>query len=114
MTLFGAGTGGTHRRNEVALAAAVAQIAGEPYWLPVERVRGQVNLEGAAIGELAGYWTCGRADGYWPTGGRLRLDGFTYGRFGGDQQAVVCQAGGREREDRQPVYQGGAGGGPGL
>ena len=34
---------------------------------------------------------CERANGYWPVGGLLSLDGFTYGRFGGDQQATVEQ-----------------------
>jgi len=77
-------------REEISLSASRAQITGTLHWAPAEQVRGQVNLEGATVGELEDDWS-GRAKGYWPTDGRLRLDGFTYGRFTGRQQATVEQ-----------------------
>lgn len=58
---------------------------------PVGTVSGQVNLEGASTGELEDRWSSERANGYWPNGGRLRIDGFTYGRLAGRQQANVEQ-----------------------
>ena len=36
-------------------------------------------------------WSTGRDNGFWPAGGQLNLDGFTYGRLGGKQQADVKQ-----------------------
>ena len=81
--LAGAGT--------VALTAAKAQIVGHLRWVPGQRVLGRVNLEGATVGELDDDWSRNRVNGYWPIGGLLSLDGFIYGRFGGDQQATVEQ-----------------------
>ena len=75
--------------GKVALDAAGAQIAGSLVWAPAWPVFGQVNLEGATVGDLIDYW--GRPGGFWPIGGQLRLDGFTYDGFGGDQQATVGQ-----------------------
>ena len=43
------------------------------------------------MGELDDDWSRNRVNGYWPVDGLLSLDGFTYGRFGGDQQATVEQ-----------------------
>jgi hypothetical protein len=77
--------------GRLALNAAGAQIAGTLRWKPVEQVVGRVDLRGTSAGELEDDWSGERANGYWPVGGRLRLDGFTYGRFGGDQQADVGQ-----------------------
>jgi hypothetical protein len=77
--------------NKVALNAPRAQIAGTLEWAPAGPVSGQVNLEGATVGNLDDDWSSERPNGCWPTGGRLRLDGFTYGRFGGTQQATVQQ-----------------------
>ena len=79
--------------DKVALNASGAQIGGTLEWAPAEQVRGQVNLQGAAVGELIDDWSGMRADanGYWPSGGRLKLDGFTYGRFGAGPQATVDQ-----------------------
>jgi len=77
--------------EEVSLDASHAQTTGVLRWQPAEQVRGQVNLQGAAVGELIDDWTPGRANGYWPSGGRLCLDGFTYGRFGAGTQARVKQ-----------------------
>jgi hypothetical protein len=44
-------------------------------------------------GQLADSWAQHgrRRNGHWPAGGRLRLDGFTYGGIGGDQPATVQQ-----------------------
>jgi hypothetical protein len=79
--------------NEVALNAPRAQIAGTLEWAPTGPVSGQVNLEGATVGQLDDDWSDEdeRPNGCWPTGGRLRLDGFTYRRFGGTQQATAKQ-----------------------
>ena len=77
--------------NEVALNAQRTQVAGTLEWAPAGQVSGQVNLEGATVGQLDDNWSSERPNGCWPTGGRLRLDGFTYGRFGGKQQATVEQ-----------------------
>ncbi len=77
--------------DDVALEAARAQITGRLRWAPAEQVCGQVNLEGASVGELEDDWSGPRPNAYWPVGGRLRLDGFTYGRFAGDQRATVNQ-----------------------
>ena len=74
-----------------ALYAPRARIASTLEWAPAGPVSGQVNLEGATVGQLDEDWSSGRPNGCWPTGGRLRLDGFTYGRFGGKQQATVEQ-----------------------
>jgi hypothetical protein len=45
------------------------------------------------VGELEDDWSGKRANanGYWPGGGLLSLDGFTYGRFSGDQKVDVDQ-----------------------
>ena len=50
-----------------------------------------MNLGGAAASGLADDWGAGRDNGFWPAGGRLHLDGFTYGRFTGSQLASVEQ-----------------------
>jgi hypothetical protein len=77
--------------GRVALMAPRAQISDELRWAPARQVVGQVNLEGATVGQLADDWSGERPNGYWPDGGRLRLDGFTYGRFSGKHQATVEQ-----------------------
>ena len=77
--------------NKVALNAPRAQIAGTLKWAPVGQVSGQVNLEGAAVGQLDDAWSSERPNGCWPTGGRLHIDGFAYGRFGGKRQATAEQ-----------------------
>jgi hypothetical protein len=77
--------------GKVALDATVAQINGSLVWEPDRPVSGQVNLEGATAGHLVDDWGEDRPCGFWPTGGQLRLDGFTYDRFGGEQYATVRQ-----------------------
>jgi hypothetical protein len=73
------------------LDAAHAQIAGTFEWLPAAQVEGQVSLQSAIAGQLDDDWSTGRDNGFWPTGGQLNLDGFTYGLLGGARQASVEQ-----------------------
>lgn len=73
------------------LEATHAQIAGTLNWIPTAPVEGVVSLQGAAAGQLVDDWSSGRKNAFWPTGGRLRLDGFTYGRLGGAEPATVMQ-----------------------
>jgi len=77
--------------DQVALDAARAQISGKLRWAPSAPISGQVNLEGATVGQLEDNWSGSRLNGYWPADGRLHLDGFAYGRFGGGRQATVEQ-----------------------
>jgi hypothetical protein len=77
--------------QEMTFDASGAQITGTLRWAPLTPVGGRVDLEGTSVGEVDDDWSGERANGYWPTGGRLRLDGFTYGRFSGDKQADVEQ-----------------------
>jgi hypothetical protein len=73
------------------LDATHAQIDRRLRWNPPEPVMGEINLQGMSVDELDDNWDGDRNNGFWPTGGKLRLDGFTYNRFGGDQQATVGQ-----------------------
>jgi hypothetical protein len=77
--------------DKIALDAARAQITGTLDWAPAAQIFGQVKLTGAAVGELDDDWSAGRPNGHWPTGGRLRLDGFAYDRFGGNHPATAKQ-----------------------
>ena len=72
-----------------ALTATRAQISTRLRWAPKQPVSGLVDLADATVGQLEDDWSANRTNGYWPTGGRLRLDGFTYGRFGGAPQVTV-------------------------
>ena len=76
-----------------ALHAPKMQIVHELRWVPDEQVTGLVNLEDAQVGQLRDDWAGprGSANGYWPSGGKLVLDGFTYTRLGGDHQATAAQ-----------------------
>jgi hypothetical protein len=78
-------------QNVVALDAADAQVTGILLWAPDGQVFGEVNLERTTVGQLIDDWSSGRPNGFWPAEGRLRLDGFTYGRFGGDHPATAGQ-----------------------
>jgi uncharacterized protein YjbI with pentapeptide repeats len=75
--------------DNTALDMAGAQITGPFVWAPTSQVFGEVNLEGAAVGQLDDDWDDERPNGFWPTGGQLRLNGFTYGRFGARHQPSV-------------------------
>ena len=72
--------------NEITFSftATEAQIAGELCWAPDGQFSGKVNLEDARVGGLEDTWapTGEQAHGYWPPGGRLRLNGLTYGGLG--------------------------------
>jgi hypothetical protein len=74
----------------ISLASA---HAGALRWAPGEQVCWPVNLQGAAVAQLEDDWTAATRDhnGYWPVGGRLHLDGFTYRRLGGRHQATVTE-----------------------
>jgi hypothetical protein len=76
---------------EVALDATGARIVGALHWAPTAQVLGQVSLEGTSADELRDDWSDDRVNGFWPTGGLLSLDGFTYNRIGGHHQADVDQ-----------------------
>jgi hypothetical protein len=89
--LTGQGEGTWAGQRYVAFNAAEAQITGTLTWVPNGQVLGHVNLQGATVGQLEDDWSSGRDGGFWPTGGRLHLDGLTYGRFGGEHQATVEQ-----------------------
>ena len=77
-------------QDRTALDATGAQIAHQLYWLPTEQVAGLVILEDATVGQLQDSWI-ERPNGYWPPAaqGLLRLDGFTYKRICGEQQAQL-------------------------
>jgi len=60
--------------------ATEAQITRELTWAPHEQFSGRVDLRDATVGDLDDDWT--RPGGYWPVGGRLQLNGLTYGRLG--------------------------------
>ena len=81
--------------TKLALDATEARITGGLRWMPEKPVLGQVSLEGAAAGHLEDSWIepdgSTRPNGYWPTRGRLRLDGFAYGTIIGDNQPDVDQ-----------------------
>ena len=54
-------------------------------WAPDGQFSWPVSLEDAHVGELEDKWPQAgeqAASGYWPLGGRLRLNGFTYQRLG--------------------------------
>jgi hypothetical protein len=82
-------------KRRLAVDATDLKVSGRLRWAPERPVQGRVSLEGAAVGQLEDSWTDAagqtKDNGYWPTGGRLRLDGFTYWGFTGVQQASASQ-----------------------
>jgi hypothetical protein len=78
-------------KTALALDATGAQVAGTLRWEPAEQVIGRVILDGAAVGGLNDAWTpvTRPANGFWPTGGRLSVKGFTYDTAGGDHPATI-------------------------
>jgi hypothetical protein len=73
------------------LDAAHAQIAGTLSWIPLAQVEGPVSLQGATADQLVDDWGSARNNAFWPTDGRLHLDGFIYSRLGGAEPATVDQ-----------------------
>jgi hypothetical protein len=82
-------------KTKSALDATEVRVTGRLRWAPEKQVLGHVSLEGAAVGQLEDSWTepdgSKRPNGYWPTSGRLRLDGLTYGSIIGENQPDVDQ-----------------------
>jgi len=79
--------GGSADDRRTALDLTGAQIAHDLTWEPDQAVTGTVILEGASAGQLKDRLDC-PSKGNWPpaSDGRLRLDGFTYGRISDAQQ----------------------------
>src|SRR5690606_2072234 len=75
----------------VALRADGLRVEHELRWSPTNPVQGLVNLERAAVHRLDDDWGADRPEGHWPPAGKLRLDGFTYRGFGGDNHASLQQ-----------------------
>jgi hypothetical protein len=73
------------------LDAAHTQIAGTLSWIPLAQVEGPVSLQGATADQLVDDWGSARNNAFWPTDGRLHLDGFIYSRLGGAEPATVDQ-----------------------
>jgi hypothetical protein len=71
-----------------ALLADGAKIGQQLVWDPTTAVTGIVDLERAQVHRLDDNWS--RAGANWPTAGRLRLAGFVYDGFGGENLAT-CQ-----------------------
>jgi hypothetical protein len=61
-----------------------AAVSGKLSWMPSVPMAGYVNLADAKAARLDDDWT--RANGYWPTGGRLNLVGFSYDSLCGDHR----------------------------
>jgi hypothetical protein len=63
-----------------AITLRQAQVSGTLRWEPTVPATGPVDLEGCSVHTLEDNWAGARAaaNGHWPTGGRLRLDGLTY------------------------------------
>ena len=76
-----------------ALYVPGMQVTHELRWMPDEQFTGPVNLEDTQVGQLKDDWSGdrGSANGYWPSGGLLRLDGFSYTRLAGEHPATADQ-----------------------
>jgi hypothetical protein len=64
-----------------------ANITGKLRWAPAEQAGREVSLADATVGRLEDDWS--HANGWWPTGGLLHLEGFVYGSVSGEQLAGV-------------------------
>jgi hypothetical protein len=62
-----------------------ATISGKLLWAPAEQAVREVSLADATVGRLEDDWT--HANGWWPGGGLLNLEGFAYGSLSGDHPA---------------------------
>ncbi|HEY6275125.1 MAG TPA: hypothetical protein VIX86_02230 [Streptosporangiaceae bacterium] len=72
-----------------SIRLAGARISGKLRWAPAAPVDHDVDLADANVGQLEDDWH--QAHGCWPTGGRLHLEGFSYGNLSGDHPASVGQ-----------------------
>jgi len=86
---------GAKLAGSVALKAGGVHVAGRLQWAPRSPVQELVDLERAAVHRLDDDWSLlddqGVPDAHWPPKGQLRLAGFTYDGFGGQQQASLRQ-----------------------
>ena len=72
-----------------AVILADANIAGRLRWAPAQVPTGAVTLAGATVEGLDEAWSL--ANGGWPVGGLLRLDGFSYADLDADRAVTVRQ-----------------------
>jgi hypothetical protein len=74
-----------------AVELDAARIGGTLAWAPGAAVAEPVSLSGASAGCLFDDWSGerGTANGYWPVGGLLQIDGFEYGSILGEEHAGV-------------------------
>lgn len=82
---------GAQLAEPAALLAGGLRIGNQLQWAPRSPVSGLVDLELARVHRLEDDWSHrdndGRPDAYWPPAEELRLAGFTYDEFGGENQA---------------------------
>ncbi len=70
-----------------AVRLAGANITGRLRWAPAEVPTAVVNVARATVGGLDEAWSL--PNGGWPAGGRLHLDGFSYGDLVADRAVTV-------------------------
>jgi hypothetical protein len=63
-----------------------AEITGKLQWTSAGQVQGAVDLRYATVGQLEDDWT--HPTGCWPTGGQLKLVGFSYGSISSSDATV--------------------------
>jgi len=76
---------GAELAKPIALQASGVRIGGQLAWAPRWPVQGLVDRERAAVHRLDDDWSLPHA--HWLPAGQLRLAGFTYDGFGGQDQA---------------------------
>lgn len=74
--------------DPVALVANGARVGQQLVWAPRKLVTGWVHLERTHVYQLQDDWS--KEGGYWPVAG-LRIAGFIYQGFGGENQATCEQ-----------------------
>ena len=106
---------GAELAEPVALLARGVHVDGQLTWAPRSPVSGLVDLELATVHRLDDDWGLlddqGVPDAHWPPEEKLRLAGFTYDEFGGENQASCEQRLGwirrsnrDEADGRPPVF----------
>jgi len=75
----------------VTLDAEGLRVGHNFVWAPTKSTPGDVILERATVHRLDDEWGPERPEGHWPADGRLKLDGLTYGGFGGEKRASLQQ-----------------------